>query len=84
MNKYTIKITALNGHDEITTLLTNSETGESREEQWAREDGCWVWQNGWGDADNGLYRVLFENASRTDAILTELEASSTGEMEIEA
>ena len=75
--KYELKLVAQNGSDSINTILTNLETGESREEQWEREEGYWIWQNGWGDADNGLYRVLFENNERVDRILSECESSFT-------
>lgn len=81
--KYELKLVAQNGSDSITTILTNLETGKSREEQWECEDGCWVWQNGWGDADNGLYRILFENDEQVDRILFECESSSTGIVEFE-
>ena len=81
--KYELKLVAQNGSDSITTILTNLETGESREEQWEREEGYWVWWNGWGDAENGLYQVLFENNERVDRILSECESSSTGIIEFE-
>lgn len=84
MNTYTIKITARDGRDRINTLLTNNETGESREEQWERLENCWIWQDGWGDIGNGLYQTLYVNCERTDAILTELEASYSEQMEFEA
>ena len=81
--KYELKLVAQDGSDSITTILTNLETEESREEQWEREEGYWIWQNGWGDAENGLYRVLFENDERVDRMLSECESSFTGIIEFE-
>ena len=82
--KYLLALAAQNGHDNINTILTNIETGESREEQWERVDGEWIWQDGWGDAVNGLYQVLNENNARTDELLTEVESNFYGEVEFEA
>lgn len=82
--KYTLKLVAQNGHDRINTILTNMETGEDREEQWERmEDGQWVWENGWGEAEHGLFHVLYEDCERVDALLTEVEANCYGEVEFE-
>lgn len=82
--KYLLALAAQNGHDSINTILTNIETGESREEAWERVDGEWIWQNGWGDAKNGLYQTLNENDARTDALLNEVESNVYGEVEFEA
>ncbi len=82
--KYLLALAAQNGHDSINTILTNIETGESREESWERVDGEWIWQNGWGEAKHGLYQVLKENGTRTDELLTEVEANAYGEVEFEA
>ena len=81
--KYELKLVAQNGSDSINTILTNLETGESIEEQWGREEGYWIWKNGWGDADNGFYQVLFENDEQVDRILSECESSFTGTIEFE-
>lgn len=88
MSKYTIKITFLDiALGNMNTKLTNNETGESIEEKWWCEDGCWILEDWWrtnGDTQLGLFITLDENDERTDAILTELANTPDGEMEIEA
>lgn len=81
---YVLKLVAQNGHDHITTILSCTETGTEREEQWTRqEDGQWNWDNGWGDPVDGLWQVLGENDERCDALLTEVESNFYGEVEFE-
>lgn len=84
MKKYLLALTSQNGRDNIETTLTNIKTGESRVEQWERVDGEWIFQQAWGDAENGLFQVLYENSERTNELLTACEASVYGEIEFNA
>lgn len=81
---YLLALAAQNGNDKITTILSNIDTNESRTEEWELVDGSWTWQNGWGDDISGLYEVLNENDTRTDALLNEIVSNFYGEVEFEA
>ena len=81
---YLLSLAAQNGNDKITTILSNIDTNESRTEEWELEDGSWIWQTGWGDDIGGLYEVLNQNDTRTDALLNEVVSNFYGEVEFEA
>lgn len=85
MTKYSIKRVAYCGNDSLNTVLTD-EAGNSREERWTREDGIWIYQDGWtcSGMHHGLYEVLRENDSRCDEILNEVMDGYDGLVEFEA
>lgn len=84
MRTYTLELIACNADETISTMLTNVETGEYREEVWEYKDNEWIWVNGWGTNgwDFGLYEVLNRVDSATDGMLENLLELGVIEFEI--
>ncbi len=86
MKNHTYKLELIGAFENgnISTMLTDIDTAEYREEHWKNESGNWIWENGWGTNswDSGLYEVLNNNDEATDGMLNQL--LEIGELEFQA
>ena len=84
MRTYVLELITCNTNETISTMLTDIETGEYREEVWEYKDNVWIWVNGWGTngCDFGLYEVLNRVDSATDGMLENLLELGVIEFEI--
>ena len=83
MKTYRLELINCNSDETISTMLTDVDTAEYREELWEFSDGTWIWKNGWGTNgwDFGLYEVLNRVDSATDGMLEILLELSVIEFE---